>query len=209
MDVDECISSPCSNGAMCTESACEPSSYPDGTVCTAGIDDDPRPGVDRYRCMCEPGYSNGHCAPDWDIYPEIGAQYNATCSEMATGGNCDVDINECLSGPCEHGGVCTEQPNAYNCSCVAGYGGENCAVDVDECASEPCANGAVCLESSSEPLVSGCDDLVDETECLDGGCAWDGLCADAEPCQAQIDACLTDQACLVATTTADNHDTAG
>ena len=46
---------------------------------------------------------------------------------------CEADINECLSSPCQHEGICTEsnsragaQPHeaGYTCSCRPGYTGE-------------------------------------------------------------------------------------
>ena len=38
-----------------------------------------------------------------------------------------VDIDECLSSPCENGGTCsTPQLNMFSCKCAAGYTGTNC-----------------------------------------------------------------------------------
>jgi len=37
-----------------------------------------------------------------------------------------VDINGCLSVPCQNGGTCTDWGNSYTCSCNAGYTGTNC-----------------------------------------------------------------------------------
>ena len=39
---------------------------------------------------------------------------------------CCTDIDECESGPCQHGGNCTEFLNVYNCSCSEQYMGINC-----------------------------------------------------------------------------------
>ena len=37
-----------------------------------------------------------------------------------------ADINECLPGPCQNNGTCTDLLNDYNCSCVPGFNGTNC-----------------------------------------------------------------------------------
>ena len=37
-----------------------------------------------------------------------------------------VDIDECASSPCQHGGICTDGINGYMCTCVQGYSGSNC-----------------------------------------------------------------------------------
>ena len=38
----------------------------------------------------------------------------------------NLDIDECLSSPCENGGTCTDGVDGYTCSCVAGYTGVSC-----------------------------------------------------------------------------------
>ena len=42
--------------------------------------------------------------------------------------NCDVavDVDECASGPCQNGGVCTDDVNRYDCACAVGYTGAMC-----------------------------------------------------------------------------------
>ena len=40
-----------------------------------------------------------------------------------TGATCDIDINECASNPCEHGGTCTDYPNMFRCACPPGTQG--------------------------------------------------------------------------------------
>ena len=39
-----------------------------------------------------------------------------------------VDIDECLSNPCENGGTCTDHANGYDCSCIPGYTGRDCVI---------------------------------------------------------------------------------
>jgi len=131
IDSNECASKPCKNGAICTDSTAE-------TMVA----------VNTYQCTCAAGYANGVCE-----YAFI-KQYQAQCSNPT--GNCNVDVNECLSSPCVNGAVCSDSTtsatvsaNAYKCACKAGYGGGNCDVDVDECSSSPCKNGAACDDSTS------------------------------------------------------------
>ena len=69
----------------------------------------------------------------------------AMCENCAAGkaahpttGECTLDIDECCSSPCEHGGACTDGDDSYTCDCdvpsAFGWTGENCELDIDECA---------------------------------------------------------------------------
>eukprot|EP00112_Aurelia_sp_Birch-Aquarium-sp1_P024171 Seg750.16 transcript_id=Seg750.16/GoldUCD/mRNA.D3Y31 product=Fibropellin-1 protein_id=Seg750.16/GoldUCD/D3Y31 len=53
-----------------------------------------------------------------------GNQCEETCQNLA-GYKC-VDINECLSDPCQNGGTCSNEVNQYACTCAAGYTDTNC-----------------------------------------------------------------------------------
>ncbi|RUS74268.1 hypothetical protein EGW08_017970 [Elysia chlorotica] len=37
-----------------------------------------------------------------------------------------LDVNECASSPCEHGGTCTDQVGGFSCLCPAGFSGQSC-----------------------------------------------------------------------------------
>ena len=37
-----------------------------------------------------------------------------------------LDVNECRSNPCLHGGMCLNKPNEYECDCPHGWEGVNC-----------------------------------------------------------------------------------
>ena len=66
--LNECLSSPCKNGATCTESSCKPSIFPKGTKCEPekkGL-----PPTDSYRCACAAGFANGMCSQNmnWSLH---------------------------------------------------------------------------------------------------------------------------------------------
>ena len=166
VDVDECASSPCVNGAACEDSA-----------------DATHVAVHAYSCVCEAGYANGKCG-----YAPI-SEYASECavfhsqSSFQYSGNCDVDVDECASSPCDNGALCVDSTSGnalhpvgihdYLCLCTAGYAGGvceysfislyfircrdedgNCDLDVDECASAPCDNGAACTDSLTDADIS-------------------------------------------------------
>ena len=37
-----------------------------------------------------------------------------------------LEINECSSNPCQHGGICIDLINGFRCSCSLGFGGPTC-----------------------------------------------------------------------------------
>jgi hypothetical protein len=163
IDVDECASNPCQNGATCTESSVDP------TISSWA-----------YQCTCVAGYTSGKC--DYDFISE----YTSECSLLESSsaadgaGNCEIDVDECASSPCQNNATCSESVldvsiplHAYRCACTAGFAngacgydfiaeytvecmvnhstesamGGNCDMDVDECVSSPCTNGAICSDS--------------------------------------------------------------
>ena len=92
VDVDECASSPCTNGAACSDS----------TVSSSV-------SIGAYQCTCAAGFADGMCK-----YTFIG-QYKSECSvqESTSGaatlsGNCGIDIDECKSNPCANGAKCDD-----------------------------------------------------------------------------------------------------
>jgi Notch-like protein len=189
IDVDECDSSPCQNGAVCTESTTET-----------------QVSIGAYQCTCVAGFANGMCE-----YGNI-EEYETECNifesttSVALNGNCDLDVNECDSQPCQNDALCTDSTvqteisyAAYRCTCASGFANGmcgyanspeystecsvtesteseldgNCDIDVDECLSNPCLNGATCTESLSIATIS-----ADAFQCAcvlgfaDGICAW-------------------------------------
>eukprot|EP01043_Picozoa_sp_COSAG02_P052464 COSAG02_NODE_5657_length_4148_cov_3.339096_1_plen_840_part_10 len=178
-DVDECLSGPCQNGAVCLQSNCTNSSYLHGQRCSAGLDDT-RPPVDRYRCECKAGFANGLCVPGWDTTTgtAISEHYQATCN-LETGGRCDIDIDECMSSPCRMSATCTDSqhgvaPNAYSCSCSDGWASGICSYDFIPQYMAACT---VADSSVSESLGGNCD--IDVDECASAPCHNGAACADS------------------------------
>ncbi|KIH43878.1 EGF-like domain protein, partial [Ancylostoma duodenale] len=62
------------------------------------------------------------------------------CDEGWTGENCEVNIDDCASQPCQNGGTCTDEVAGFSCSCPAGYRGVHCQHLVDHCSTSPCRN---------------------------------------------------------------------
>ena len=96
VDVDECASSPCSNGATCSESEGM------GTVTIGSWTSDAEffdiVPVHTYRCTCVAGVANGVC--EYDFIWEYIDECNVTDSQdsmLVGAGNCDVDVDECVS----------------------------------------------------------------------------------------------------------------
>ena len=66
-------------------------------------------------------------ASAWPALPEINAKrvtfYAFDCARVFL---ILLDIGECLSDPCQHGGTCVDNINAFTCICTIGYTGNVC-----------------------------------------------------------------------------------
>ena len=156
VDVDECVSTPCANNATCVES---------GTDSTVPID--------SYQCGCPPGWAGGFCSTELEQYEDL-------CHLV--GGKCDVDIDECVSSPCQHASSCADSHlnssiplNKYRCSCQPGFINGLCDADYQE---------FIAVYNDTEytrlcTVLTGGNCDVDVNECLSSPCQHNGTCSDS------------------------------
>ncbi|XP_015779995.1 PREDICTED: delta-like protein D, partial [Acropora digitifera] len=97
--------------------------------------------------------------------------FDCICPKGYTGRLCEIEIDECSSNPCFHGGNCTNtfvfisdlvscsrikpckngalcrnKPGSFDCICPKGYTGRLCEIEIDECSSNPCFHGGNCTD---------------------------------------------------------------
>ena len=141
VDVNECASKPCKNGAKCSDSSV-------GSAVS----------FNTYQCTCTPGYANGWCEYDYISEVAVNCTVFESDSSSTLSGNCDVDVNECASSPCKNGATCSESTteskvsiHTYQCTCKPGYSNGWCEYDY---ISEGTANCTV-FESDDSTKLSG------------------------------------------------------
>lgn len=99
IDINECLSSPCSNNATCIDL------------------------INAYECRCPSGYTGENCEiniNECDSSPcnQIGGEcvdlidgYYCNCNPGFTGPTCSVNIDECASQPCMNNATCVDKIN--------------------------------------------------------------------------------------------------
>ncbi|XP_005082151.1 protein crumbs homolog 2 isoform X1 [Mesocricetus auratus] len=154
-EVLECLSAPCMHNASCLDGL---RSF--RCLCWPGFSGE-RCEVDEDECASDPCHNGGRCLQRSDpaLYGGVQAAFPGafsfshaagflcTCPVGFAGDDCSVDVDECASGPCLHGGSCQDLPSSFQCHCRDGYTGLTCQEDVDECRSEPCLHGGTCSDS--------------------------------------------------------------
>ncbi|XP_033624934.1 fibropellin-1-like [Asterias rubens] len=198
LDLDECQSSPCANGAMCTNLQnryeCTCTDGWTGTHCDENIDD----------CVSDPCKNGGTCldhvayftcsCPTGHVYADEFCEYDdcagqpchdgATCIDLIDtfqctcplgyfGDLCELDIDYCINKTCQNNGTCVDRIDGFHCLCQTGFNGTFCETEIDECASQPCMHN------------STCQDLIGNYNCT----CQSGYQGDN--CEAETDECLS------------------
>ncbi|XP_063966506.1 protein crumbs homolog 1-like [Lytechinus pictus] len=121
VNIDECASNPCTNGATCNDD------------------------VNKFDCQCVTGYDGDFCENDIDecssnpcengatCQDNIGA-FSCRCVEGFGDTRCDVVLTACIDNTlCLNGATCnpyyTQGAHGFDCICSAGYTGDFCAID--------------------------------------------------------------------------------
>ena len=82
--------------------------------------------------------------------------------------DCNEEINECLSGPCEHNSTCIDEINSFSCVCGEDWKGVTCSEPKDVC------KVAGCHPNGTEACLHG--NTTFECVCK---ASWEGdLCAE-------------------------------
>ncbi len=161
-----------------------------------------------------------HYVGEPDPCDGIVCESNSTCSEGScecdagwTGDDCETDIDDCASNPCQNGGACTDGVDSYTCDCSGtGYVGDDCETNINDCASNPCQNEGTCTDGINSYTCdcSGtgyegddCETNIDDctpNPCNDGACT-DGVnsytcdCSgtgyEGDDCETEINECAS------------------
>ncbi|NXS41773.1 CRUM1 protein, partial [Balaeniceps rex] len=129
------------------------------------------------------------------------------------GMNCDAEIDECDSDPCQNGALCNDYVGFYTCTCAPGYQGIQCEVDINECVSQPCQHNGICHDlinsyscDCSDTGFEGDHCELDILECASGPCLNSATCVEGirnyscacwpgytgQRCEEDVDECVTD-----------------
>uniref|UniRef100_A0A8B9RR91 Sushi, nidogen and EGF like domains 1 n=1 Tax=Accipiter nisus TaxID=211598 RepID=A0A8B9RR91_9AVES len=110
--------------------------------------------------------------------------YTCSCLAGFTGKRCHVDVDECLSHPCQNGATCLNGAGNFSCRCLPGFRGTNCETEESPCESRVCQNGGRCQEVNGtaaclcQPGYTGADCQTEVNECESSPCLNGGHCVD-------------------------------
>ncbi|KAK2174373.1 hypothetical protein NP493_805g01004 [Ridgeia piscesae] len=71
-------------------------------------------------------------------------KFACNCSFAYTGYQCQTEVDQCESNPCQQNGICYPEVAGFECDCPSGTSGAVCQENINECASQPCNHGGRC-----------------------------------------------------------------
>ncbi len=73
--------------------------------------------------------------------------------DLDVGQRCEGDVHDCLSSPCQNGGLCVERTDGvagFTCECAGDWAGRLCEYESWSCGAQPCENNAQCITNVQE-----------------------------------------------------------
>ncbi|XP_061492670.1 sushi, nidogen and EGF-like domain-containing protein 1 isoform X6 [Rhineura floridana] len=141
-------------------------------------------GCNNTTSVCltlRPCLNGGKCIEDC-----ITGNPSYTCSCLAgfTGKRCHIDVDECISNPCQNKASCIDGINSFSCWCPPGFKGAACEIEKSPCEAKECQNGGECQAANRtavclcQPGYTGEDCETEINECDSNPCLNGGQCMD-------------------------------
>ncbi|KAM9615892.1 sushi, nidogen and EGF-like domain-containing protein 1 isoform 5-T5 [Morphnus guianensis] len=105
--------------------------------------------------------------------------YTCSCLAGFTGKRCHVDVDECLSHPCQNGATCLNGAGNFSCRCLPGFRGTNCETEESPCESRVCQNGGRC-QAVNGTAACLCQPGYTGADCQTGGWQEQALGGDGD-----------------------------